>query len=121
LNINRTIGNRIIIAMDGINYLLSGEYPGIYVRENVLDILPKTQRNEALAAKLRPAVTKYRNIGVRIEDDYLITDQGVEWISRAPRESNEVEALMREALAGGPKRDTGKLDWYKRTAGPQAP
>ena len=33
----------------------------------------------------------------------------------------EVEALMKEALAGGPKRDTGKLEWYKRTAGPQAP
>jgi Xaa-Pro aminopeptidase len=95
--------------------------PGIYVRENLLELLPKTQRNEALVAKLRPAVTKYRNIGVRIEDDYLITDQGLEWISRAPREANEVEALMRETLAGGPKRDSGKLDWYKRTAGPQAP
>jgi len=95
--------------------------PGIYVRENLVEILPKTQRNDALIAKLRPAVTKFRNIGVRIEDDYLITDQGLEWISRAPREANEVEALMRETLAGPPKRDSGKLDWYKRTAGPQAP
>jgi Xaa-Pro aminopeptidase len=95
--------------------------PGIYVRENLLEILPKTQRNDALIAKLRPAVTKFRNIGVRIEDDYLITDQGLEWISRAPREASEVEALMRESLAGPAKRDSGKLDWYKRTAGPQAP
>jgi len=95
--------------------------PGIYVRENVLDILPKTQRNAALIAKIRPAVEKYKNVGIRIEDDYLITDQGLEWISKAPREINEVEAMMREALAGAPKRDAGKIDWYRRTSGPQNP
>ena len=32
---------------------------------------------------------------MRIEDDYIATDKGVEWISRAPREIAEVEALMR--------------------------
>jgi Xaa-Pro aminopeptidase len=95
--------------------------PGIYVRENLMEILPKTQRNDALVAKLRPAVEKFKNIGIRIEDDYVVTDQGVEWISRAPREIAEVEAMMREALAGAPKRDSSKLDWYRRTSGPQAP
>jgi Xaa-Pro aminopeptidase len=95
--------------------------PGIYVRENLLEILPKTSRNEALIAKIRPAVEKFRNVGIRIEDDYIATPQGVEWISRAPREIAEVEAMMRETLAGGAKRDSTKVDWYRRTGGPQAP
>ena len=95
--------------------------PGIYVRENLLEILPKTARNDALSAKIRPAVQRFRNIGIRIEDDYVVTDAGVEWISRAPREIAEVEALMREAVAGVAKRDSTKVEWYRRTAGPQAP
>lgn len=95
--------------------------PGIYVRENLLEILPKTQRNYELIAKIRPALEKFRNVGIRIEDDYLITDQGLEWISRAPREVGEVEAMMRETLANATKRDSGKLDWYRRTGGPQTP
>ena len=95
--------------------------PGIYVRENLLEILPKTARNDALIARIRPAVEKFRNIGIRIEDDYVVTSQGVEWISRAPREIAEVEAMMKETLAGGTKRDSTKVDWYRRTAGPQVP
>ncbi|HJQ19837.1 MAG TPA: Xaa-Pro aminopeptidase [Gemmatimonadaceae bacterium] len=69
--------------------------PGIYVRDNLLETLPDTPRNRAMSAKIRAAVNRYRNIGVRIEDDYIVTDKGVEWISRAPREMSEIEALMR--------------------------
>ena len=71
--------------------------PGIYVRENLLDILADTPRNRALIAKIRPAVERYRNIGVRIEDDYIVTSNGLEWISRVPREITEIEAIMRGA------------------------
>ena len=95
--------------------------PGIYVRENLLEILPKTTRNNALIARIRPAVERFRNIGIRIEDDYVVTDQGVEWVSRAPREIDEVEAVMREAVAGVAKRDSVKVEWYRRTGGPQTP
>jgi Xaa-Pro aminopeptidase len=69
--------------------------PGIYVRDNLLDILADTPRNRVLIAKIRPAVEKYKNVGVRIEDDYVITSKGLEWISRAPREIAEIETLMR--------------------------
>lgn len=75
--------------------------PGIYVRADVLDWLPDTPRNRALKSKLAAAVARYANIGIRIEDDYLATDRGVEWISRAPRELEEVEASMRTTATGG--------------------
>ena len=67
--------------------------PGIYVRSSVLDILPDTPRNRRFIAKVRPVATRYENIGVRIEDDYAITERGLERISHSPREIAEVEAL----------------------------
>ena len=69
--------------------------PGLYIRANVLDLLPDTPRNRAMAAKIRAAFERYKDLGVRIEDDYFATDSGVAWISRAPREVSEVEAAMR--------------------------
>ncbi|HUF27252.1 MAG TPA: aminopeptidase P N-terminal domain-containing protein [Gemmatimonadaceae bacterium] len=87
--------------------------PGIYVRSNVLDLIPDTPRNRQLIARIRPLVTRHANIGVRIEDDYIVTAQGVEWISRAPREIDEVEALMRESYVGPHPRRAEWVDWYR--------
>jgi len=50
---------------------------------------------------------------VRIEDDYLATDKGVEWISRAPREIDEVEAAMRVPYSGPAKRDRAQVEKYR--------
>ena len=70
--------------------------PGIYINQTSLDILPDTPKNRAFIAKVRAAVQRYQNTGVRIEDDYVITQAGLERISDAPREIDEVEALMRQ-------------------------
>ena len=68
--------------------------PGIYVSRKLLEILPDTPKNRAMIARVRPAVDRYHGIGIRIEDDYLVTARGAEWLSRSPREIAEVEAEM---------------------------
>jgi len=90
--------------------------PGIYVRASVLDELPDTPRNREMIAKLRPAVRRYANIGVRIEDDYFATDAGVEWISRGPREASEIEQMMRTRASVPAARDSSIVNWYRETA-----
>jgi Xaa-Pro aminopeptidase len=92
--------------------------PGIYVRGNTLDIIPDTPRNRALKERIRPAVTRYANIGVRIEDDYLVTANDVEWVSRAPREIGEIEALMKNRSTAPAPRDAAKVEWYRATTPP---
>jgi Xaa-Pro aminopeptidase len=79
--------------------------PGLYVSPDLIAALPDTPKNHALLAQVRPAIEKYRGIGVRIEDDYALTDTGLELLSGdVPREIPEIEALMRQRepeLPGG--------------------
>jgi Xaa-Pro aminopeptidase len=88
--------------------------PGVYVREHVLEEMPRTPRNLEIAARLRPSVQFYKNIGVRIEDDYAVTATGIVWLSKgAPREIAEVEAQMKIPFTGPAKRDRELVDQYK--------
>jgi Xaa-Pro aminopeptidase len=70
--------------------------PGIYVSSRSLELLPDTPKNRAFIAAVKNAVKKYENTAVRIEDDYVITDKGLERISLVPREIAEIEALMKQ-------------------------
>lgn len=72
--------------------------PGIYVRPDALDNLPKNPENEKFIASVRPAFEKYKGIGVRIEDDMLITPEGVKWMTEAlPRKILDIEAFIARA------------------------
>jgi Xaa-Pro aminopeptidase len=90
------------VGGDGATVLQKGmvttNEPGIYIREDALDYIADTPENKAFLAKIRPAFEKYKNIGVRIEDDMLVTDTGVEWMTKnLPRKIDEIEAFMAQA------------------------
>lgn len=69
--------------------------PGIYIGPEALDNLPRSPENEKLIAAIRPAFEKYKNIGVRIEDDMLVTPTGVKWLTDGlPRKLADIEAFI---------------------------
>jgi Xaa-Pro aminopeptidase len=58
-------------------------------------VLAPPQDRDAVMAILRPAFQKYKGIGVRIEDSFLMTEQGPITLSaRAPRLVEEIEKLV---------------------------
>jgi len=70
--------------------------PGIYVRQSTLDALPRTPANNALIEKIQPAVKKYADIGVRIEDSFLLESSGVRRLSSSvPRTIEEIEMFLK--------------------------
>lgn len=91
--------------------------PGVYIRADAFDYLPDTPENRAMIERRRAALQRYRDIGVRVEDNYLVTADGFERLSAGvPREIADVEALMREASIGARTRLPDVVDWYRQTA-----
>jgi len=70
--------------------------PGIYIRPEALDLLPDTPENRAFRDKVAPAVSRYRGIGVRVEDSFLLTEtQLVRLSAKVPRTIQQIDEFMR--------------------------
>jgi Xaa-Pro aminopeptidase len=71
--------------------------PGIYIRQAALETLPGTPENRAFIERVQPAVRKYADIGVRIEDSFLLDASGLRNLSGAlPKTIDAIEALVRQ-------------------------
>jgi Xaa-Pro aminopeptidase len=69
--------------------------PGIYIREDAFAKIPDNPEGTAFKTKVKAAYEKYMNIGVRIEDDLLVTETGVTWMTgKLPRSIADIEAFM---------------------------
>jgi len=77
--------------------------PGIYFREKALEQAQQMFKNDAdsteiaeFIKEITPVYEQYTNIGVRIEDDILVTTGGNINLSRyAPKEIEDIEQIMR--------------------------
>jgi len=69
--------------------------PGLYIRQQALDILPDTPENRAFKTAVAPAVAKYKDIGVRVEDSFALTATGLKTLSaKVPKSIEDVERTL---------------------------
>ena len=77
--------------------------PGLYLSDAMLDVLkiiaggqdPKGVAD--FLEKVKPVYEKYKNIGIRIEDDLLITEEGNRILSvNVPNKVQDIESMMRK-------------------------
>jgi Xaa-Pro aminopeptidase len=80
--------------------------PGLYFRANGMSQLNELYGEEATGEeisdfikKVTPVYEKYKNIGIRIEDDILITEKGnINMSENIPKEIGEIENFMKKRV-----------------------
>lgn len=88
------VGDRKAVLQPGMAFTIE---PGIYIRQSALDALPATPENAAFIAAVSPAVRKYMDIGIRVEDSFLLEPSGpVRLSASVPRSIADIEAFMRK-------------------------
>ena len=69
--------------------------PGIYIRPDALERYPKASADPVFVKQLIPLIDRYRNVGVRVEDSFLMTPNGPAMLSgRAPRRVADIERIV---------------------------
>jgi Xaa-Pro aminopeptidase len=96
------VGSRTRALQPGMAFTIE---PGIYIRQSALDALPRTPENLVFIEHVQPALHKYADIGVRIEDSFLVEETGVRNLSAAvPKTIEAIEALLARAADSKGKR-----------------
>jgi Xaa-Pro aminopeptidase len=91
------VGSRTRPLQPGMAFTIE---PGIYIRPSALETLPRTPENAAFIEAVGPAVRKYADIGIRIEDSFLLEDDGLRNLSASvPRTIEAIEAFLRAGTA----------------------
>jgi len=77
--------------------------PGVYVRQQALDNLEDTPENRKFKDAIAAAVAKYKGMGVRVEDSFLLTSTGLKRLSApTPRTVEEIERHMQATRRPAP-------------------
>lgn len=105
------VGSYLELDKSGSRKLMTGMVltvePGIYIGPKSLENIPlwlpyynndvSEEELKQFIEKVKPVAEKYMKIGIRIEDDVLVTNDGNKVLSaKAPKEIKEIETLMRK-------------------------
>ena len=86
------VGDNDDPLVPGVSFVIE---PGLYIRPEALEQLPESDDTRAFVAATRAAVERYGTVGIRIEDSFLMTDDGLERLSvGVPRTVDELERFM---------------------------